>query len=129
MKIHIVVTGILFVSATLLAGQSPAGESTFVQNCAFCHGRDAGGGEEGNADVAGHPDGEVGHEPPGAVFGDDDDVGAGREVLGVDPGGHAADFLHGAGPGPVEELAAVDRLREEGLRRRILLARVDSLQR
>ena len=46
MKIHIVVTGILFVSATLLAGQSPAGESTFVQNCAFCHGRDAGGGQE-----------------------------------------------------------------------------------
>ena len=47
MKIHIVVSAVLFVGATLLAGQAPAGESTFVQNCAFCHGRDAGGGEEG----------------------------------------------------------------------------------
>jgi cytochrome c oxidase cbb3-type subunit 3 len=30
-----------------LAAQSPNGESLFTQNCAFCHGRDAGGGEEG----------------------------------------------------------------------------------
>jgi len=51
----ILFTGILFAfgSATLsLAAQAPPvtagpGESTFVQNCAFCHGRDAGGGEEG----------------------------------------------------------------------------------
>jgi len=89
----------------------------------------AGCGEEGYADVAGHPDGEVGHEPPGAVFRDDDDVGAGREVLGVDPCGHATDFLHGAGPCPLEELAAVDGLGEERLRGRILFARVDPLQR
>jgi cytochrome c oxidase cbb3-type subunit 3 len=42
--------GIVFASTTLLAAQAPAsvpGESLFVQNCAFCHGRDAGGGEEG----------------------------------------------------------------------------------
>lgn len=44
------VTGILFASGILVTAQAPApsaGESTFVQNCAFCHGRDAGGGEEG----------------------------------------------------------------------------------
>jgi cytochrome c oxidase cbb3-type subunit 3 len=37
-------------AAVLFAGQTPRasnGESLFVQNCAFCHGRDAGGGEEG----------------------------------------------------------------------------------
>jgi len=40
----------VFASTTLWAAQMPqtnAGESVFVQNCAFCHGRDAGGGEEG----------------------------------------------------------------------------------
>ena len=89
----------------------------------------AGGGEEGNADMAGHPDSEVGHEPPGAVLGDDDDVRARGEVLGVDPGGDAADLLHGACPGPVEKLAVVDWLREERLRCRGLLARVDSVER
>ena len=88
----------------------------------------AGGGEEGHADVAGHPDGEVGHDPPGAVLGDDDDVGAGGPALGFDPRGHAAGFLHGAGPGPFEELA-VDGLREERLQGSIVFARVDSLQR
>ena len=74
-------------------------------------GQVARGRKEGNADVAGHPDGEVGHDPPGAVFADDGDVGAGRPALRFDPGGHATDFLHGAGPGPVKELA-VEWLRE-----------------
>jgi cytochrome c oxidase cbb3-type subunit 3 len=39
-----------FAATVLLARQAPRtsdGESLFVQNCAFCHGRDAGGGEEG----------------------------------------------------------------------------------
>jgi cytochrome c oxidase cbb3-type subunit 3 len=43
-------TGIVFASSAVWAtqGQPPsAGASVFVQNCAFCHGRDAGGGEEG----------------------------------------------------------------------------------
>ena len=88
----------------------------------------AGGGEEGDADVAGHPDGVVGHEPPGAILGDDDDVGAGGPALRVEPGGHAADFLHGAGPGPVEELAVVDGLGEERLGWSFALAGVDPLQ-
>ena len=48
-------------------------------------GQVARGGEEGYADVAGHPDGEVGHDPPGAVFADDSDVGAGGPSLGFDP--------------------------------------------
>jgi cytochrome c oxidase cbb3-type subunit 3 len=45
-----VCSGIVLASTTLLAAQAPPstpGESLFVQNCAFCHGRDAGGGEEG----------------------------------------------------------------------------------
>jgi len=40
----------LLSGALVLAAQAPRtsnGESLFVQNCAFCHGRDAGGGEEG----------------------------------------------------------------------------------
>jgi cytochrome c oxidase cbb3-type subunit III len=44
------IVGLVFASATLYATQAPnaaPGEGTFVQNCAFCHGRDAGGGEEG----------------------------------------------------------------------------------
>lgn len=47
MKTFNMLTAIVFAGATLLAGQAGPGESTFVQNCAFCHGRDAGGGEEG----------------------------------------------------------------------------------
>ncbi len=37
-------------AAALFSAQAPKtsnGQSLFVQNCAFCHGRDAGGGEEG----------------------------------------------------------------------------------
>jgi cytochrome c oxidase cbb3-type subunit 3 len=40
----------LFAGAAALAAQTPqnsTGESLFAKNCAFCHGRDAGGGEEG----------------------------------------------------------------------------------
>ena len=46
----------LLASASVAAGQSPqaaspglleSGSSLFVQHCAFCHGRDAGGGETG----------------------------------------------------------------------------------
>ena len=43
-------TGILFASGVVSGArrQPPSpGASVFVQNCAFCHGRDAGGGEEG----------------------------------------------------------------------------------
>jgi len=47
MKISFTLAALAFAGATLLAAQSGPGESTFVQNCAFCHGRDAGGGEEG----------------------------------------------------------------------------------
>ena len=39
-----------FANVALLRAQvapASAGEALFVQNCAFCHGRDAGGGEEG----------------------------------------------------------------------------------
>ena len=44
------ITGIVFANTAVWAAQSPPpspGASVFVQNCAFCHGRDAGGGEEG----------------------------------------------------------------------------------
>jgi cytochrome c oxidase cbb3-type subunit 3 len=56
------VSAVLLVSAALSLAQSPtaskpvqtfpsdlvkAGESFFVQQCAFCHGRDTGGGEDG----------------------------------------------------------------------------------
>ena len=43
-------SAILLFTAAYAAAQTPtagAGESLFVQNCAFCHGRDAGGGEDG----------------------------------------------------------------------------------
>jgi cytochrome c oxidase cbb3-type subunit 3 len=41
--------GLVFFAPGIYAAQAPAlpGEAIFVQNCAFCHGRDAGGGEEG----------------------------------------------------------------------------------
>jgi len=42
--------GLAFFAGTLLFAQAPqsaTGESLFVQNCAFCHGRDTGGGETG----------------------------------------------------------------------------------
>ncbi len=42
--------GIVFAAGTIVFGGQAAsgpGKATFVQNCAFCHGRDAGGGEEG----------------------------------------------------------------------------------
>src|SRR5271165_4550931 len=43
------VCALLIVPTALFAQSSlvSAGQSKFVQNCAFCHGRDAGGGEEG----------------------------------------------------------------------------------
>lgn len=43
-------TGIVFAGTALLSAQavqSGTGEALFVQNCAFCHGRDTAGGEEG----------------------------------------------------------------------------------
>jgi mono/diheme cytochrome c family protein len=42
--------GLVLAGTTLLNGQAPQpanSDSLFVQNCAFCHGRDAGGGETG----------------------------------------------------------------------------------
>lgn len=33
--------------AAFTAAQSDAGGALFIQNCAFCHGKDAGGGESG----------------------------------------------------------------------------------
>src|ERR1035438_7238780 len=42
--------GILLTASTASFAQAPlvsAGQSKFVQDCAFCHGRDAGGGEDG----------------------------------------------------------------------------------
>jgi cytochrome c oxidase cbb3-type subunit 3 len=42
--------GLAFIGSSLLSAQAPQsanGESLFVQNCAFCHGRDTGGGETG----------------------------------------------------------------------------------
>jgi cytochrome c oxidase cbb3-type subunit 3 len=51
MKIYFSSTFLVLAGVTMLAAQAPApkgpGEPIFVQNCAFCHGRDAGGGEEG----------------------------------------------------------------------------------
>jgi cytochrome c oxidase cbb3-type subunit 3 len=46
MQISILVC-LALTGVTGLAAQAPNGESLFTQNCAFCHGRDAGGGEEG----------------------------------------------------------------------------------
>jgi cytochrome c oxidase cbb3-type subunit III len=45
-----VAVSVSFFGAVLLDAQAPQtsnGQSLFIQNCAFCHGRDAGGGEEG----------------------------------------------------------------------------------
>jgi cytochrome c oxidase cbb3-type subunit 3 len=50
MKIPFTLLFLIFTGAIVLAAQAPEagnGQSLFVQNCAFCHGRDAGGGEEG----------------------------------------------------------------------------------
>src|SRR5208337_4036554 len=43
------VCALLIVPTALFAQSSlvSAGQSKFVQDCAFCHGRDAGGGEDG----------------------------------------------------------------------------------
>ena len=37
----------MLLCASLALAQTPAGGSEFVQQCGFCHGRDAGGGEDG----------------------------------------------------------------------------------
>jgi len=50
MRTFAVATAVSLAASTLLFGQADlikAGESSFVQQCAFCHGRDTGGGEDG----------------------------------------------------------------------------------
>jgi len=60
MRLCVLLAAMLIVNACFAAAQKPAtaakpiaagavenGETLFLQNCAFCHGRDAGGGETG----------------------------------------------------------------------------------
>src|SRR5208337_2389607 len=90
-------------------------------------GAPAGRGEQRHADVAGHPDGEVGHEPPGTVAREDHDARAGRPVLRLQPRRHLPYLADCTGPGP-RGYMAVDWLREQQFRGTVLLASVDPLQ-
>lgn len=50
MRLPLLVAAATLAASSLVYGQADlikAGESSFVQQCAFCHGRDTGGGEDG----------------------------------------------------------------------------------
>jgi cytochrome c oxidase cbb3-type subunit III len=53
LRSNLLASTLLLSGASFMAAETPmssaaqAGESRFVQECAFCHGRDAGGGEDG----------------------------------------------------------------------------------
>ena len=68
-----------------------------------------------HGDVAGEPNGEVGHEPPAAVLGHEGDAASLLEAEGVEVGRHLEGFVHGLLEGPVLDvgITAAHRLGEE----------------
>ena len=99
---------LLLVKGIELAHEQHAGAAVFQHELdGFC----SFGGEDGCGGAASHPDGQLGHDEVGAVFGQDGDTGAGFEVLGLDVGGHAAGLVQGLGPGVVSDGFATERLR------------------
>src|ERR1017187_8637767 len=76
-----------------------------------------------------HPDGQVGHDPPGAVAGEDGHAASGFPILRLKPGGNTADFGHGLAPGPIAHLPAAMGLGQENTLGPLALPLVDALQR
>lgn len=69
-------------------------------------------GVERHRDMAGHPDGEVGDDPVGAVFRDQGNVGALGQLTGSQPVGGAAGLVAGFGPSEGLHLPALDGLHQ-----------------
>jgi hypothetical protein len=67
-------------------------------------------GVERHRDVAGHPDRQVAHQPPGAVLRQDGDLAALGPALALQEGGHAAHLVGHLAPGVVLDLAMAHRL-------------------
>lgn len=66
-----------------------------------------------HAHMSGHPNGQVRHEPPGAVSGEDRDARFRFPVLRLKIGGHAAGFLAHLPPIPLTHLTAAIRLSQK----------------
>ena len=81
-----------------------------LQNLAHRVGRQRG--VERYRHVARHPDGEVAHHPPGTVFGQNRDLGAGLPALGLQVGGHAPHLVANLCPGEVLYRASAHGLGE-----------------
>ena len=82
-----------------------------------------------DGDVSRHPDGQVCHDPPGAVAGKDGDPAPRFPILRLQPGCDAADFGHSLAPGPVAHVAAAVGLGEENSFGPLALPFVDALKR
>ena len=76
------------------------------------------GGEVGvqrHGNMAGHPDGQVGNDPVGAVFRDQGDVTALGQFPRTQPMGGAAGLMADVGPGQCLDLSAADGLHQKAL--------------
>jgi hypothetical protein len=76
-----------------------------------------------------HPNGQIGHDPPGAVTGEDGYAASRFPILRFQPGCDAADFSHGLAPGPITDLAAAIGLCEENSFGPLAFPSVDALKR
>ena len=86
-------------------------------------------GVERHRDMPGHPDCQIAHEPPGAVFGQDGDIRAWRPPLRLQVSGHAARLVGDLAPGEVMNHTAAHRLRQGDLVGRCFFPVVQALQR
>src|SRR5664280_3251218 len=78
--------------------------------------------------MPGHPDCQVGHDPPGAIAGQDGHAASRFPILRLQPGGNTADFGYGLAPCPVTHFAAIGLCAENSLRP-LTLPFVDALKR
>src|ERR1017187_5534544 len=76
-----------------------------------------------------HPDGQIGHDPPGTVAREDGHPASRFPILRLQPGCDAADFGHSTAPGPIAHVAAAVGLCEENGFGPLALPFVDALKR
>mmetsp|Transcript_22407 Transcript_22407/g.88723 ORF Transcript_22407/g.88723 Transcript_22407/m.88723 type:complete len:622 (+) Transcript_22407:835-2700(+) len=83
-------------------------------------------------DITGHPDGQVAHQPPGAVLGQDGHLGIGGPALGLalgfQEGGHASHLVGHLAPAELLQLATAHGLRQRHGGARSALPVVEALQ-
>src|SRR5579863_6034585 len=101
--------GLLFVGGAEKAGLGSAVLQNVV-NRAPVQGR-----IDRDADVSRHPDGQVGHDPPGAVSGKDRHPASGFPILRLKVSPYTPRFLARLRPGPLADLASAVRLGEKDL--------------